>query len=195
MNQSASGLGRFDGLGTHDFTNAAERLNFGFGSGTERIRNDRQLFGQFARAQNFDTGGLAIGQTHRAQRHFINAGAIFKSFQITQIHRAVTNCETGVVKSALGDAADERHLTAFKADADRAAGTGRLAFATATAGFAMAAGFALAKPLGAVFGAGTGFKIVQSHKNQTVAGAAATAGVAAGASDGVNFLNTMPRPL
>ena len=66
----------------------------------------------------------------------------------------------GVVEAALGNAADQRHLAAFKADADRTAGTGGLAFAAAPAGFAVAAGFALAQPFAAVLGAGTGFKIV-----------------------------------
>jgi hypothetical protein len=56
-------------------------------------------------------------------------------------------------------------LAALKTDANRTAGARGLAFATAPAGFAMAAGFTLAKAFGAVFGAGTGFKCVQSHKN------------------------------
>jgi hypothetical protein len=57
----------------------------------------------------------------------------------------------GVVETALGNAADERHLAALESDADGAAGTGRLALATAAGGFSVAAGFALAKTLGAMF--------------------------------------------
>ena len=52
---------------------------------------------------------------------------------------------------------------AFKADADRASGAGGLAFAAPAAGLAVAAGFALAEPLAAMFGARPRFKIVQSH--------------------------------
>ena len=66
----------------------------------------------------------------------------------------------GVVEAALGYAPDQRHLAAFKADADRTAGAGRLALAAAAAGLAVAAGFALAQPLAAVLGAGTRFQIV-----------------------------------
>ena len=62
--------------------------------------------------------------------------------------------------TALGNAADERHLAAFKADANRAAGAGGLALAATAAGFAMAAGFTLAEPLAAMLGTGTGFQIV-----------------------------------
>jgi hypothetical protein len=65
-----------------------------------------------------------------------------------------------VVKTALRDAPDQRHLAAFKADADRTAGARGLAFATTAAGFAVAAGFTLAEALAAVFGAGTRLKIV-----------------------------------
>jgi hypothetical protein len=65
-----------------------------------------------------------------------------------------------VVETALGDAADQRHLAAFKSDADGTAGTGRLAFAAASARFAMAAGFALTQPLPAVFRTRARFQIV-----------------------------------
>ena len=70
---------------------------------------------------------------------------------------------TGVVEAAFGNAADEWHLAAFEANADGTAGTGGLALAAAPAGFAVATGFALAKPLAAVLGSGTRFEIVQTH--------------------------------
>ena len=66
----------------------------------------------------------------------------------------------GVVEAAFRDAADEGHLAAFEADADRAAGPGGLAFAAAPAGLAVAAGFALSEPFAPVPGAGPGFEIV-----------------------------------
>ena len=59
-----------------------------------------------------------------------------------------------------GNAADQRHLATFKPDPDGAARPSGLAFATATAGLAVAAGFALPKPLAAVLGTGTWFEIV-----------------------------------
>jgi hypothetical protein len=67
---------------------------------------------------------------------------------------------SGVIEPALGDAADQGHLAAFEPDTDRATGASSLAFATATAGFAMSGGFALTETFAAVFGAGPGFKIV-----------------------------------
>jgi hypothetical protein len=51
------------------------------------------------------------------------------------------------------------------------------------------AGFALAEPLGAMFRTRTRFKIVQSHKNQIVAGAAS------GAFGASTFLISKPRLL
>jgi hypothetical protein len=51
-------------------------------------------------------------------------------------------------------------LAAFKPDANGTAGPRCLTLAAATAGFAVAAGFTLAKTFAAVFGAGTWFKIV-----------------------------------
>jgi hypothetical protein len=51
-------------------------------------------------------------------------------------------------------------LAAFKSDANGTARTGRLAFAAATAGLAVAAGFALAEAFAAVLGTGAWFEIV-----------------------------------
>ena len=91
--------------------------------------------------------------------------AVFKLIQVADIDWTVGSREAGVVETAFWDAADERHLAAFETDTDAAAGARSLAFTTATGGFAAATGFALTKPFATVFGAGTGFKIVQSHKN------------------------------
>jgi hypothetical protein len=67
---------------------------------------------------------------------------------------------TRVIEPALGDAANERHLATLEADANRAAGTGRLPLAATSAGFAMAAGLTLAEALATVLRAGAGFQIV-----------------------------------
>ena len=106
--------------------------------------------GQFARAQNLDALAGSVGQADAAQRGFVHRRAVVKFVERFQIHWNVTDGESLVVKSALGDAADQRHLAAFKSDANGTAGTGRLAFATATTGFAVAAGFTLAQPFPAV---------------------------------------------
>jgi hypothetical protein len=77
-----------------------------------------------------------------------------------QIDGDVPHGELLVVEAAFGDATNQRHLAAFKSDANGTAGTGRLPFAAAAAGFAVAAGFTLAEAFAAVFGAGAWFKIV-----------------------------------
>src|SRR5208283_2903738 len=176
--KARSGLGRCGrlrrcgGLGAHHLARAAFGFDFRTGRRTERVRAHREFFGQFAVAQNFDAVPAAIGQTRRAQRRFIHARAVVKLVQIADVHAEMARREPRVIEAALGNAADEGHLAAFKADADRAARTRRLAFAATTAGFAVAAGFTLAKALGTMFRTRTRFKIVQSHKNQAVAGAA-----------------------
>ena len=88
------------------------------------------------------------------------ARTVFKLVQRFNAHRDIAGRKTRIVEAALGNPANQRHLAAFKADADRAAGAGGLAFAAPAAGLAVAAGFTLAQPLATVFGPGTGFEIV-----------------------------------
>ena len=66
----------------------------------------------------------------------------------------------GVIETVFRDAANEGHLAAFKPNPNRAAGAGGLAFASASAGFAVSSGFALAQPFATVLGTGTRFKVV-----------------------------------
>ena len=124
------------------------------------MSSDRELAGQIAIAEDLDPVAATIGQTRSTQRGFIDARAIIKAIQRLEVHRQITRAVTCIVESALGDAANERHLTAFEADADRAARAGGLAFAAASAGFAVATGFALAQPFATVLGSGARFKIV-----------------------------------
>src|ERR1035437_243883 len=165
IRQRQLSLGRGSGFAGDDFHRAALGLDFCLGRRTDRAGNDRKFFGQFAGAENFHAVRPAIGQPNGTQGRFINARTIFKLVQVADIHGDTHNRETGIVETALGDAADERHLAAFKTDTNGTAGTCGLAFATATGSFTVPAGFALTEPFAAVFCAGTGFKIVQSHKN------------------------------
>jgi hypothetical protein len=66
----------------------------------------------------------------------------------------------GVVETALGYAADERHLAAFKPNANGTAGTRGLALAAAAGSFAVTAAFALPDSFPAVLGAGPMFEIM-----------------------------------
>jgi hypothetical protein len=65
-----------------------------------------------------------------------------------------------VVKPALGNAPNQGHLATLETDANGTAGAGGLAFAAASAGFAVAARFTLAQPLATVLGAGARFEIM-----------------------------------
>ena len=88
-----------------------------------------------------------VGQADAAQGGLIHPGAVLEAVEGFQVDGQVAGAVLGVVEAAFGDAANERHLAAFKANADGTAGTGGLAFAAAPAGLAVAAGFALAQTL------------------------------------------------
>src|ERR1035437_4663570 len=115
---------------------------------------------QFALAEDFDARPAAVGKPGGPQRWFVHPRAVVEMIEVAHVHGNVTRGVARVVEAALRNAADQRHLAAFKADAYRTARTRGLAFPAAAAGFAVAAGFALAKPLAAVLGAGAGFEIV-----------------------------------
>ena len=111
-------------------------------------------------AEHLDAVARTVGQTDGTKRRFIHPRAILKLVQITDIHGQIMRGKFGVIKTPLGYAANQRHLTAFKTNADRTAGTGGLALAATASRFAMTGRFALTKPLAAMFRAGTGFQIV-----------------------------------
>jgi hypothetical protein len=120
----------------------------------------RQFLGQVPVSEDFDAIGWPIGQAGFAEGFDVDARSLIELIERFQIDRDIAGGVAGIVKAALGDAADKRHLPALETDADRASRASRLAFATATAGLAMSAGFALAKPFAPVFGAGPVFEIV-----------------------------------
>jgi len=124
------------------------------------MRADREFFGQFAVAKDLDAVRPAIGQTDRAQSRLIHPRAVVKPIQFADVHHNELFRKARVVESTLGNTPDERHLATFKADADGAARTRRLAFAATTARFAMAAGFTLAEPFARMLCARAGFQIM-----------------------------------
>ena len=125
---------------------------------------DRQFFGQFPVPEDFDTRCATISQARLAHNIFVHPRAIVEPIQQFQIHWQIAGGVARVVEAALRDAADQRHLTAFEANTNRAPRARGLAFAAASACLAVAAGLALAEALAAVLGAGSGFEIVQSHR-------------------------------
>ena len=121
---------------------------------------DGEFFGQVAVPEDFDSGTRSIGQPRFLQSRKIYFRVVRKLVERLDVHGDVDRGVAGVVKTALGNAADEGHLAAFKADPNRTAGTGGLALAAASAGFSVAAGFALTQPLAAVLGTRTGLEIM-----------------------------------
>ena len=121
---------------------------------------DGQFAGQFAVAQDFNSLSAPVGRPGTAQSRFIDGRAVLKSVERFQIDGDIADGKTGVVKAAFGNAANQRHLSAFKTNADGTAGPGRLAFSAAPAGLAVTTGLPLAEAFAAMLGTGTRFEIV-----------------------------------
>src|SRR5216117_533178 len=100
---------------------------------------DGELARQFPVTKNFHAAGGAVGEASASERGFIDARAIFELIERVEVYRDITGCVARVIKTALGNTTDERHLSAFETDSNRTAGARGLSFATAPAGFAMAA--------------------------------------------------------
>src|SRR5689334_3338614 len=131
------------GFRRDQFAGAAFGFDFGFGGGTEGMGADSEFASKFAVTKNFDPVGPAICKPGIAEDLFVHARAFVKAIQSFEVDGQITRGVAGVVEAALGNAANEGHLAAFESYTDGAAGAGSLTFATAPAGFAMAAGFAL----------------------------------------------------
>jgi hypothetical protein len=119
---------------------------------------------ELAVAEDLDARGGTIGEPERAEGVGIDTGAVVEAVEGLEVDGQIAGGVAGVIEAAFGDAADQRHLTAFEAYADGAAGAGSLALAATSAGLSVAAGFTLTKAFTAVFGAGTGFEVVEAHK-------------------------------
>jgi hypothetical protein len=118
---------------------------------------DREFSSQVAISQDFDFADRTICEARVPKRRFIDARTVIELVQVGQIDGHVIGRVAGVVEAALRDSANERHLTTFEPDTNRAARSGGLAFTTATAGFAVAAGFTLTEAFAAMLRTGTRF--------------------------------------
>jgi hypothetical protein len=147
----------FDG---NQLTSATLGFNLRFGRGAEGVSHDGELPGQFASSKDLNQFDRAIGQTGFSQILKVHPGSVIEPIERIEIDAHVASRVAGVIEAALWHAPDERHLAAFETYANRASRTSRLAFSTATAGLAMAAGFTLAKTLATMLGTGAGFEIV-----------------------------------
>ena len=124
---------------------------------------DSQFFAQIPMSEDFDAITGTIGGTTFTQSLFVHLGTIIEAIQRLDIDGDIGRTKADVVKSAFGDAANQRHLAAFKAGADGTARTRALALAAATAGFTVTTAFTATKKLGPMLGPRKGFQIVQTH--------------------------------
>ena len=106
---------------------------------------------------------MAISETCAAQSGFVNTRAVVEPVKRFEVDGKIASGMAAIIEPSLGNTTNERHLATFEANADGASGACRLAFAAASAGFTVTAGFALAKALAAMLGAGAWFEIVEAH--------------------------------
>ena len=90
--------------------------------------------------------------------------AVFELVESGYVHCLERLCKN-VVEASLRDAAGERHLSAFEADPDAAAGSGLLSLMAAASGLAVACTVASAFTLCYMRGALSRVKIVQIHSS------------------------------
>src|SRR5262245_49508943 len=101
-----------------------------------------------------------ISQSGGFQNGLVDFGAIIEAVEGLQVYRKIPRTMAGIVESPFRDSPDQRHLPAFEADSDGTSRTRGLAFATASAGFAVAGGLALPQSLAAMLGSRPRFKIM-----------------------------------
>jgi len=117
-----------------------------------------ECLGNFTATKELDAVEFAAHETGSAEEFFIHSCACVETLlEVVEVHNTVDGLEVCVVESALGQAAEERHLTAFEAGSKRTAGTSLLAFMAFAGGFAVARAFAYAEAFAAVFGSFVGF--------------------------------------
>jgi len=114
--------------------------------------------GDFATSKDLDTVELAADEFFSAEEAFVDGCASFEAlFEGVEIDDTVDRLELGVVKAALGQAAEEGHLAAFEAGAQRAARAGFLTLVAFAGGFSVAGAFAYTEAFAAVLGSLVGF--------------------------------------
>src|SRR6202045_4330312 len=128
---------------SYNLERAAGFRDLFLGGRAERMRMNRNLCGQLAIAQNLYAIAAAANESVRAQqlRRYGFAGR--KNVQFVQVQDGILDAEQ-VMKAALGHAAMQRHLAAFKSAAARIAATGLLSFVTGTGSLAELRAYAAA---------------------------------------------------
>src|ERR1700722_10143847 len=97
----------------YDFETAAGLTDLVFCRLAEGVSVDRELHGQIAIAEYFDLVGLAAGEAVGAEQVWRDGFAGRENVEIGEIENRVAHAEQ-IVKAALGHAAMQRVLAAFK---------------------------------------------------------------------------------
>jgi len=127
-----------------------------------RFRRKHQLLGNFAVAKELDAV-LALGDDAGVKNSLhINNCAILELVENGNVQR-IQRLGKDVVEASLGDAACQRHLAAFEADADTAAAAGLLTLVAAACGLAVAGSVASALALVDMGGTSCGRKFMNIH--------------------------------
>src|SRR5258706_15601664 len=121
-----------------------------------------QLLGELAVAEHLDAVVPTLDQTSLTKFGLINRGAVVEALEVGEVHDRVDLLED-VGKSALGQAAMQRHLSAFESAHAREAAAGLLSLFTASGGLAVARTWAAADALLRVARGFLGFEVAQFH--------------------------------
>src|SRR5271170_6535878 len=118
-----------------DLKRAARRGDFVFGGLAEGVRVNGELHRQLAVAENLDGILGATDEAVGAQEFRSDRFAFGKHIQFLEVDDRILDAERAV-KAALGHAAVQRHLSAFKTPAARIATAGLLALVAGAGGLA-----------------------------------------------------------
>src|ERR1700730_16900167 len=116
---------------------------------------------------------MTADQVRFPQGLFVDDRSRFKRIESIEIDDRVGLVKSGVVKPALGQPTDQRHLPAFKSKPNAAAGAGLLSFVTFAARLTVSGAFAATETFDPVPRTRTGPQIMQSHHDVAGAGAGA----------------------
>jgi hypothetical protein len=93
----------------------------------EFVGFDRQFFREFAATKNLQTIRPSVHEPSFAQELLSNVRTLFELFEIAQIDKRIRGLKGRIIKSALGQSPDKRHLTAFEPKPDTSSRTSLLA--------------------------------------------------------------------
>src|SRR5690242_12454902 len=118
------------------------------------MRADGQFLRELAVAEDLYRLAFTANQTALVQRLGRHLAARIKSLELPQVHHRPAAAKR-VVKAVLGEPPLERHLSAFEARGDVAAGARALAFVAAACGLAVPGAVAASDALSFLGGAGS----------------------------------------